>query len=156
MNNEWKIRLAEPSDAASFAEWVAAGIGAGLIDPNDVADTQINPTTLYFVATKNGEPVAFAPCYLVTMLAHMGFDPQSAPRDRLRAMQVLIDAVSAFVRERLNVREIQTLTKSEYPIGAWSLKHGFKKDHRELFRFEILDAVHQEAADLAMRYGKIQ
>lgn len=133
--SEWAFRLAEPADAPAFAEWVAKN---PQIDPQDVNSSlkKNNPTVLYFCATKDGIPVAFAPLFCSMTLAHLAFSPESEGRDRLRALQTLIDGVTAFAAQ-YGVREITTLTHEEYPVGAWALKHGFDKDSRELFRLDI-------------------
>jgi len=135
MSGNWEFRLATPADASAFAKWVAEN---PQIDPRDIAAAQskTNPTVLYFVATKDGAPVAFAPLHCVAMLDHLAFDPESEGRDRLKALQTLIDGATAFFVQ-FGVREIQTLTKEEYPVGAWALKHGFEKDDRETFRMDI-------------------
>lgn len=131
----WSFRLAEPADAPAFAKWVAEN---PQIDPQDVnaALKENNPTVLYFCATKDGVPVAFAPLFCSMTLAHLAFDPASEGRDRLRAMKTLIEGVTAFAVQ-YGIREITTLTREEYPVGAWALKHGFDKDSRELFRLDI-------------------
>ena len=135
MSGNFGFRLAKPEDATAFAEWVANN---PQIDARDIqaAQSKTNPTVLYFVATKDDVPVAFAPLHCVAMLDHLAFNPESEGRDRLKALQTLIDGCTAFFVQ-LGIREIQTLTKEEYPVGAWALKHGFEKDDRETFRMDI-------------------
>jgi len=132
---EWSFRLAEPTDAPAFAQWTASN---PQIDPADIQAAQKaqNPTVLYFVVTKDGVPVAFAPVYVAAVLAHLGFDPLSSGKDRLKALGVLKDGVVAFMTQ-YGVREVQTLSKPDYGVAKWALAHGFEMDGRNLFKLDV-------------------
>jgi hypothetical protein len=133
MSEGFAFRLANEGDAEDFAKWVAEN---PLTDRRDAISAIKNPTTLFFVVTKDDVPVAFVPFYQSITIAHLGFNPAMDGKDRLRALEMLLKAVAGFA-EVINVREINTLSKTEYPMAAWALKHGFEKDDRELFRYAV-------------------
>lgn len=129
------FRLATPADAESFAKWAAEN------PETDQADLRAgmkanNPTAVYFVAEKDGIPVMFASCYAAMHLAYLGINPEARGTDRLRALQTLMDGAEAFAYQ-FGVREIETLTKPEYGVAKWAAAHGFEKDERSLYRYDI-------------------
>jgi hypothetical protein len=131
----WVFRAAEPKDAEAFAAWVAKN---PLIEARDVeASAKKNqPTVLYFVAEKDGEPVAFAPVYLQLAVGHLAFNPEAEGRDKLEAMQRMVNGTVAFAVQ-FGIREIVTKSLPEYGVAKWALKHGFEMDDRNLFVFDI-------------------
>lgn len=133
--SEWKVRPAEPADAEAFARWVTEN---PQIEATDVESTfkKNNPTTVVFVVEEDGKPVAFAPMYAQMVLAHLGFNPESSGKDRLRALEMLFDTAIAFAVQ-FGIREISTLTKEEYPLGQVAKHFGFVPDPRQLFKFNI-------------------
>lgn len=135
MAGEWVFRLAVPSDAESFAKWASEN---PQVDAEDLlAGTKTkNPTALMFAAEKDGVVVAFGPVYMMAMLSHLGFNPDAEDKDKLRALQIMIDGVSAFAVQ-YGIREIGTLSKKQYPIARWAVKHGFEEDERQVFRLKL-------------------
>lgn len=134
--SEWKFRLAEPTDAAAFSEWAGRN---PLIDPKDLeaSRTEKNPTVVFFaVEDDHGKVIAFAPIYCMMMLAHLGFNPDSSGEERKKAMQMLLDGAIAFAVQ-FGIREIGTLSKEEYPVARWGMKHGFDLEPRQFFKFDI-------------------
>jgi hypothetical protein len=133
--SEWKFTLAQPSHAEAFASWAAQN---GHIDQADlIAGTKTaNPTVLVFAVEKDGVAIAFAPVYLSATLAHLGFNPDAEGRDKLRAMQMLTDGVSAMMVQ-YGIREIITLSKPEYPVAAWAVKHDFVFEPRQLLKLDL-------------------
>lgn len=133
--SEWAFRGAEPRDADAFAEWVETN---PLIDPKDVtaAAKKNQPTVLYFVAEKDGVPIAFAPVYLQLAVAHMAFDPDADGRDKLEAMQRLLNGTVMFATQ-FGIREIVTLSEENYPVARWAIKHGFDVEPRQLLKFDL-------------------
>ena len=133
--SDWNFRLAEPADAAAFADWAARNTN---IDPTDLRAglMKTNPTVLTFVAEKDGVAVAFAPVYLSAVLAHLAFNPEVQGMDRLRALNVLRDGVAAFMVQ-YGIREILTLSEPQYPVAQWALRHGFEADPRVLFKLDV-------------------
>ena len=131
----WNFRLAQPSDAAAFSDWIVAN---PQIDPKDVeaGAGKTNPTALIFVAEKDGVPVAFAPVYLSAVLAHLGLNTESRAADKLQALAVLKDGVMAFMVQ-YGIREIQTLSLPEYGVAKWALANGFEQDPRVLLRLDV-------------------
>src|ERR1700674_5246479 len=127
--SEWVFRGAEPADAEAFAKWVEANPQIETRDVNAAAKKN-QPTVLYFVSEKDGVPVAFAPVYLQLAVAHMAFAPDADGRDKLEAMQRLLNGAVAFAIQ-FGVREIVTLSKEEYPVAKWGLKHGFDLEPRQ-------------------------
>jgi hypothetical protein len=148
--SEWVFRGAEPRDADAFAKWVENN---SLIDPKDVtaAAKKNQPTVLYFVVEKDGVPVAFAPVYVQLAVAHMAFDPDAAGRDKLEAMQRLLNGTAAFANE-FGIREIVTLSQENYPVARWALKHGFDLEPRQLLKFDLnkIFAVAEEESKCAV------
>jgi hypothetical protein len=142
----WKFRLAEPADAEAFTQWTLSN---PQIDPKDIeaAKKENNPTVIYFAAENaEGQVVAFAPVYLQMILAHLVFNPDAAGKDKLRAMQFLLNG-AVLVAIQHGVREIVTLSKENYPVAKWAVKHGFDLEPRQLFKFDInrvLDAPEED------------
>lgn len=134
--SEVKFRLAEPRDAESFKSWVLA---SPEIDPKDIkaASKKQNPSVLYFVAeSPEGKVVAFAPVYVQYALAHLAFNPGANGAERRQAMETLLNGVMAFAVQD-GVREIVTLSKEEYPVAQWGMKHGFELEPRQVLKFDI-------------------
>ena len=133
--SEWTFRLATPEDADKFADWVRTN---SQIDPADVLRTVHgnNPTCVTFVACCDDRPVAFVPVYAAAMIAHLGFDLQARASEKMQAMQVLFDGITAFFTQ-YGIRELAVLTREDYGIAKWAAAHGFEKDGRDLFRFDI-------------------
>lgn len=132
---QWGFRLAEPADALAFSKWSAEN---PQIEPKDLLATlkKNNPTTVFFVVTKDGVPISFAPIYCQMALAYLGFNPESEGKDKLKSLEVMIDGVSAFA-VGMGVREIVTLSKEEYGIAQWAVKHDFDLEPRQLFKLDI-------------------
>lgn len=133
--SSWNFRLAVPEDAENFSRWAATNIQ---IDPSDLRAGMRanNPTVLWFVAEKDGVPMAFAPVYLSAVLAHLGFNPDTRAAEKLQALTVLKDGVSALMVQ-FGIREIQTLTKPGYGVAQWASKNGFDVDSRMLYRLDL-------------------
>lgn len=137
----WKFRLAEPSDAEAFSRWSAEN---PQIDAADLlaGTKEKNPTVLFFVVEKEGVVVSFAPLYLQFALPHLGFNPEADGKDKLTALQMLIDGVSG-IAVQYGLREIVTLSKPEYPVARWALKHGFEMDSRQQFKMDLNHTLEQ-------------
>jgi hypothetical protein len=135
MSAKWEFRLATAEDAPAFAEWVKWNLH---IDPQDVKAglKENNPTVIYFVATKDGKPVAFSPIYTAAIISHLGFDPFSEAEDRKKAMDVLHDGTMAFFVQ-FGIREIIALSDPKYGAAKYALKRGFEQDTRSVFRFDL-------------------
>jgi hypothetical protein len=69
-------------------------------------------------------------------LPHLGFNPEADGKDKLRALQMMIDGVSAFAVQ-YGIREITTMSKDEYPIAQWALKHDFELEPRQLLKLNL-------------------
>lgn len=133
--SEWTYRIAQPSDADVFSEWVRYN---PQIDPGDVQRTVQgnNPTCVFFVACCDGKPIAFAPLYIQLHLAHLAFSPDTRAAEKMKALDGLLESATAFAVS-LGIREITTLTRESYPMGKVAIRAGFEKDSRELFFFDI-------------------
>lgn len=131
----WTFRLAEQADAEAFSRWAAEN---PQIDQKDLKAGMKanNPTVLTFVAEKDGKAVAFAPIYLSAVLAHLGFDPEAPAADRKAALNVLNDGVMALMAA-FGIREIQTLTKPDYPVAQWALAHHYEAEPRTLLKLDL-------------------
>jgi hypothetical protein len=133
--SEWKFRLAEPADAADFSKWAAENTQ---VDPKDLwaGTKKKNPTVIFYAVEKDGVVVAFAPVYLQLTVAHLGFNPAAEGKDKLRALQMLTDGVSA-IGVQYGIREITTLSKEDYPVAQWAIKHGFELEPRQLLKLDM-------------------
>ena len=133
--SEWTWELAQPSDAEAFSKWSAEN---PQIDKKDLEAGmgKNNPTVLVFKVSKNGVVISFAPVYCQFALAHLGFNPEAEGKDRLQSLQVMIDGVMALAVQ-YGIREIVTLSKEEYGIAKWAVKHGFDREERQLFKIDI-------------------
>ena len=131
INPAYTLRLAIPQDAKEFAGITIADLAARRVDMREViaAKKATNPTVLTFVIEKDGVPVLFAPIYLVAMLAHMGFAPESSHSDRKEAMRALLDGVSAFMAEN-GVQELGALCPEGHPVKAWGVANGYTAEDR--------------------------
>lgn len=133
---DWKFRLAEPSDAAAFSKW---SISNPLIAQKDIdaAQKKNNPTVVYFaVENPAGKVVVFAPVYAQMVIAHLGFAPESTAEGRKQAMQVGVNGIMDFAA-KWGVREVVTLSKEEYPVAQWALQHGFDLEPRQLLKLDM-------------------
>lgn len=132
----WKFRLAVPEDAEAFTQWTLTN---PQIDPKDIeaAKKDNNPTVLFFaVENADGKVISFAPIYIQSVLAHLVFNPEATGRERLTALQMALNGVVSF-SVGLGVREIVTLSKAEYGVAKWAMKHGFELEPRQVFKFDI-------------------
>ena len=143
---EWVFRLAEASDAEAFTKWAFEN---PQIDPKDLvsATKKKNPTVVFFAVEKDGVVQAFAPLYCQMILSHLGFNPDAGGKDKLRAMQMLIDGVSAFA-DLYNVREIVTMTKENYPVAQWGMKHGFTLESRQVLKLDLNEVMEPETVEV--------
>jgi hypothetical protein len=132
----WKFRLAVLEDAEAFTQWTLAN---PQIDPKDIeaAKKENNPTVLFFaVENADGKVIAFAPVYTQAIVAHLVFNPEADGKECLSAMQMLLNGTVAF-EVGMGVREIVTLSKPEYGVAKWAMKHGFDLEPRQVFKFDI-------------------
>lgn len=129
------FRLAVEGDAPAFADWVAQN---PQVDQKDLmaGTKKNNPTVLTFVVESDGKPILFAPLYLAAILAHLGFNPEARASEKMRALQVLTDGVMAFMLQ-FGIREILALTKPDYGVAQWGLKHGFDLESRSLLKMDM-------------------
>ena len=143
IKSNWTFRLAKPEDAEAFSKWAAEN---DQIDQKDLlAGTKAaNPTVLTFaVEDGEGKVVAFAPFYLNAALAHLGFNPEARASEKMTALQMMLDGAAAFFVQ-FGVREILTLSKSEYGVAQWALTHGFESESRQLLKFDLNRAMKEE------------
>lgn len=134
--SDWTWRLAELKDAKDFATWAAHN---PQIEQHDLiaALGAKNPTVVYIaVENPEGKIILFAPFYFQLTLPFIGFNPDAEPKEKLKAMEVLTDGASAFAVQ-YGVREITTLSKEEYPVAKWGLKHGFRLEDRQTLTLDI-------------------
>jgi hypothetical protein len=143
---QWAFRLAEPADAPAFSKWAAEN---PQIEEKDLLATlkKNNPTILFFVATKDGVPISFAPVYCQVALAHLAFNPEADGRDKLKSLEVLTEAVDIFAVQH-GIHEIVTLSKPEYGVAQWAAKHGFDLETRQLFKRNLNPILEQGRKEL--------
>ena len=133
--SEMIFRLSEPADAPAFSKWAAQN---PQIEQRDLIATlkAKNPTCLFFVVEEDGVPTLFAPCYCQMALAHLAFNPDADGKQKLRALNTVLNGVMAFAVQ-YGMREITTLTKKEYGVAKWALANGFEEEDRQLYKFDI-------------------
>ena len=142
--SEWLFRFAEPKDAEAFSKWAAHNTQIDQQDLIAALGTK-NPTVIYFaVENPDGKVVLFAPFYCQMTLPFLGFNPEAEPKEKLKAMEVLTDGATAFA-VHYGVREITTLSKPEYPVAQWGLKHGFRLEDRQTLTLDINKILEEEA-----------
>jgi len=130
--DEYTVRLAGAEDSEPFARWIAESTQIPVEDVK-ASFKENNPTSITLVIEKDGEVILFAPLYAVARLAFIGFNPEKAGRERLRAMDALKKASQAFWRMH-GINEIETLTMEGYPVAQWALHHGFTVEPRQILK----------------------
>lgn len=133
--SKWEFRLAGPADAEAFSRWVVQNPQVDRADI-EAGKKKNNPTVVFFAVEKDGIVQAFAPLYCQMTLAHLGFNPEAEGKDKLHAMQMLIDGVAAFAVQ-YGVHEITTLSKETYPVAQWAVKHGFDLEPRQVLKLDL-------------------
>ena len=128
------FRLAEEKDSAPFAAWIGQSTQIPIEDVK-ASLKENNPTSITLVIEDaQGKPILFAPTFAVAVLGFLGFNPESDPMERLSALEVLQGTAQAFWREH-GVTEIDVLTREDYPVAKWALRHGAEIEPRQLLRF---------------------
>lgn len=131
----WNFRLAEPKDAEAFAKWVLENPQISA-EEMESARKQNNPTVLTFVAEHDGILVSFVPLYLVARVAHMAFSPDARVTEKVQALNVLKDGLSAFMVQ-FGIREIEALSLPEFGVAQWAVANGFKVEARAAYRLDL-------------------
>lgn len=132
MKGQITVRLAQPEDAELFAEWIANSTN---IPVQDVKDSlkESNPTSVTLVMEQDGKVLLFFPTYAIGLLGFIGFNPDTTPLERARGLDAAKGALQGFWKT-YGVTEVATLTKEEYPIAQWALRHGFELDSRQIVK----------------------
>jgi hypothetical protein len=144
MPTDFKFRMCGPEDAAKAAKWGAENTN---IDQKDLLAGMKanNPTVLWFaVDNENGEPVAYAPVFLVARLAHLCFNPEARASEKLQGLNALQDGVSALMVQ-YGIRQIDVLSKPEYGVAKWAVAHDFVQEDRQLFTLDLNRVMAQAA-----------
>lgn len=131
------FRWATAEDSEKFALWAVKNKQIPIEDIKR-AMKENNPTATVLVVTLNDEPVLFVPLYLTARIAFLGFRPESTAEDRLAAMEMMLLAIKAFAAT-WSIAEINTLTKSGYPVAQWASAHDFSVEDRELFELRLYE-----------------
>lgn len=133
--NGLKFRFAEEKDSEAFAKWAVEN---PQIPQRDMLASlkSNNPTCVTLVVEKDGVPVLFAPIYCQINVAFLGFNPELEGKIRLQAMEAMQKCIAAFATLH-GVREITVQTAKDYPVAKWAVKHGFKPEARQTFKFHI-------------------
>lgn len=127
------LRFANSEDAVPFAEWAANNED---IPRKDIESAMAAPGLATLVVEIDGTPILYVPLYAVLNIAYLGFNPAARRTQRLVAMDAMLKALEEFARQN-KISEVQTLSKEEYPIAKWAIKHGFKVDSRNPLTFEV-------------------
>lgn len=130
--DEYTVRLAGAEDSERFAAWISSSTQIPIQDVK-ASLKENNPTSVTLVIEKNGEVILFAPTYALAMLAFIGFNPEAEGREKIKALDALKKAAQAFWGMH-GVNEITTLTREDYPIAQWALKHEFVPESRQLLK----------------------
>lgn len=117
-------RLATPADADTFARWAAFNNDI----PDNAVEAVINGVTLVLVAEVDGEPELYIPFIFSEekpqlTIGYLGFRVGQDYRTKAKALKEMLAATKR-LQEHFDC-EIRVITKAEYPMGKWALKHGF-------------------------------
>lgn len=129
------FRFANAEDAAPFAKWAAENPD---IPTKDIAAAlkENNPTaTVLIVEDDEGRTILYVPIYCTVRIAYLGFNPAADARERISAMNKMLEAIKAFAAN-FGINQVDTLTKTGYPVAQWAEKHGFNPEDRELFELK--------------------
>jgi hypothetical protein len=133
-----KFRFANHDDAGPFTKWACENKDIPLRDI-DSARKENNPTaTVLVIETDEGVPILYAPGYCALMIAYLGFNPEATERQKIEAMSKMLEALKAF-SANFGINEIEVLSRPEYSVAKWAIKHGFKQDERQLFTAKVLE-----------------
>jgi len=141
--SDFAFRLATPADAESFAKWAAEN---QQIDKKDLLNStkEKQPTAVHFVVEDgDGKVILFAPLFAQMALAFIGFNPDTRASEKVRALDTLMDGAMAFAVQ-FGVRHITTLTKPEYAVAQWALKHDFDAEDRNQLTLDINKVLERE------------
>lgn len=118
------LRWATPDDAEAFASWASANTDIPRGDIDAVADSVC--TTLVTEVDGHAElyiPLMWSKERPLLTIGFLGFRPGQDPRTKARALKSMLSGVIR-LQEHLGC-EVRVVTKAEYPMGKWALKHGF-------------------------------
>ncbi len=129
------VRFAEPRDAETFARWAAENPNIPQKDALSVTKDR-NATSIALVIEEDDKVVLFVPFYCQMNLGFIGFNPESDARQRIRGLEAMQKALTAFAQEH-GINEITVQTAKDYPIAKWAIKHGFEPENRQTFKFWV-------------------
>jgi hypothetical protein len=124
------VRISNENDSEAFAKWISESKDIPVEDVK-ASLKEANPTSVTLVIECDGKVLLFAPTYAVALLGFIGFNPDADPRERVRALEAIKRAAQAFWGMH-GVTSIATLTREDYPVAQWALKHGFVKEPRQV------------------------
>lgn len=118
------LRITTPADAAEFAAWVVSNPDIPAADIEAAAQA----VTLTVAAEVDGRaelfiPLIFSPDKPQLTVGFLGFRPGQTHRVKANALKVMLEGVRR-LRDHFGC-EVRVVTKPEYPMGKWAIKHGF-------------------------------
>lgn len=118
------MRLATPTDAAAFSTWIVNNPDILKADIEAVA----NAVTLTLAVDVDDAPelfipFMFSPTEAVLTIGFLGFRPGQNRRTKAVALKAMLTYTTR-LRDHLGCA-VRVVTKAEYPMGKWALKHGF-------------------------------
>jgi len=127
------VRIAAEKDAEPFANWIAASTQIPVEDVK-ASLKENNPTSVTLVIEdERGKVILAAPTYAVAMLGFIIFNPETTDLERGKGLAAIKKAAQAFWAMH-GVTEIDTLTREDYPVAQWAMRHGFELESRTLLR----------------------
>lgn len=126
-------RFATAEDSTAFSEWAVYNED---IPRKDIESAMNAPGLIAPVVEIEGKPVLYVPTYPVLNVAYLGFNPEASRSNRLLAMEAMLKSLEELAR-KFHISEVQTLSKEEYMVAKWAIKHGFKLDNRNPLIFEV-------------------
>lgn len=130
MNGELTVRIANENDAEPFAQWISESTQIPFEDVQ-ASLKEFNPTSVTLVIECDGKVLLFAPTYAVALLGFIGFNPEADGRERVKALDAIKKAAQTFWGMH-GVTTIATLSREDYPVAKWALKHGFGLEPRQV------------------------
>lgn len=129
---KFTARLMNESDIEELSHWATDNPDI----PQEDKRVLDYPSAITICVEKDGKPIMYAPLHFQLFIGFLGFEPDMPPTDKARALKEAMAAARRLCKA-MQVREIHVATKSEYPMGKWALKHGFKDSEKNDLYLEV-------------------
>lgn len=122
--------LETPEEISQLAEFIGKNPDIPLDDVNGL---KASPSSVVLmVSDDEGKVLLMLPWYPLFVVPFFGFNPEANPRERIKAMNAALPIIEAAAK-RFGIAHIAGMTRPEYGIAQWAMKHGFEPDQRQAF-----------------------